>query len=389
MLAVLRSQGACSQADLARKTLLSKGTINNVVKKLLADGLISVQQKNKKEALLSLGVGLDYLASVEVRADNIKVVLFDFSKEQRRSVHFRVKSAASTDSLLPEHLVTSVKSACAESGISPSELACVSIAIQAPIDRRSGSIVTWAGGRFPAWKDLPLATHFELQLGCPVLVDNDANTAALAEWTWGCGKGAEDFFYLLCSEGVGGGMVINGKIYRGGTGVAGEVGHMALEDSGPVCFCGGRGCLHSLVSERAIVTALAGSESAYATLAEVIHAAHSGDAACRRVIFEAGRSLGRAVVNTARVIAPSVIAIGGTLSVAGELLMESLRSSAEVQNLNSISSGTELHLAEIRDPISIGCIAAALAHLGRGITTVPSWMLQDAVDDSVISPNLS
>ena len=384
VLEVLRAQGPCSQAELARLTGLSKGTINNVVKALLGSQAITLQQKNRKEALVVLGLGLSYLATVEVHAYSLRLTLFDFGGQCRRTLLLPNETIADALPTSPEQVLQGLQRLCAEAGIGLSALACVSIAIQASIDRASGSLVAWAGSRLPGWKGIVFADWFAQRLAVPVIIENDANLAALCEWTWGCGKGSKDFFYLMCDEGVGGGLILDGHIYRGGTGVAGEVGHMVIADTGAVCFCGGRGCLHSLISERAILAALSDSESPQSSLAAVIAAARQGDAACRRVLFEAGRNLGRAVANTARVIAPSVIAIGGTLSFAGEFLMTSLESSPEVLNLSSLSAATRLQTAEIADAVTLGGVAAALAHLGCGMATLPAWMTDTALTSTAL-----
>lgn len=376
VLAILRTQGPCSQAELVRLTGLSKGTINNVVKRLLSENIVSLQQKNRKEAWVILGVGLDAIASVEVSTQQIRVTLFDFTR------HLRIEEVTETsaETNTPETVLHLLQLITEQAGIAIADLPCVSVAIQSAIDRASGALVAWSGGRLPGWKDINLVERLEALLGVSVLVENDANLAAYGEWTWGRGRGCDDFFYLLCSQGVGGGMIINGKIYRGGTGVAGEVGHMALDHTGPVCFCGSRGCLHALVSERALLAALSTSESPQDSLAGVIHAAHSGDAACQRVLFEAGLNLGRAVANTARVMAPSTIVIGGLLSDAEDLLLDSIHSSPEMQHLLTLASNTQLHLAELKDAVTLGSVAAALAHLGRGMVALPEWMLVDTIN---------
>ncbi|MFK0092306.1 ROK family transcriptional regulator [Pseudomonas sp. NPDC090592] len=383
VLSVLRSKGPQSQAELVRMTGLSKGTVNNVVKRLLSEGVVSLQQKNRKEAWVTLGVGVDAIATVEVQAQALRGVLFDFDRGLR--FEHVLETDQNRDVLnCPDGVVQLLRYLGEISGVNQAKLACVSVAIQASIDRSTGAIVEWAAGRLPGWRGLKLSHHLEALLGVPVLVDNDANQAAYGEWTWGCGRGCEDFFYLYCAQGVGGGLILNGKIYRGGTGVAGEVGHMALVDGGPVCFCGGRGCLHSLVSERAILTALYTSESPQTSLRAVIDSARQGDAACRRVLFEAGLNLGRAVANTARVIAPSTIALGGLLSTAGDMVIDSMRSSPEMQNMLTISLTTRLVLAEIGDAVALGSVACALAHLGRGIAQLPDWMMGSPVSSDLV-----
>src|SRR5262249_42240912 len=157
------------------------------------------------------------------------------------------------------------------------------------------------------WKDVPLATTFEQALGIPVVADNDINLAALAEWTWGVGRGCDDFLYVASGEGIGGGLILGGKVHRGGNGMAGGIGHVVLEPAGVVCHCGGRGCLSTLAAERAILFALRDMEKPKRSLHEVIASARDGDPACQRVLFEAGRHLGRALATVAKVVAPSVI----------------------------------------------------------------------------------
>ena len=128
-------------------------------------------------------------------------------------------------------------------------------------------------------------------IDAPVLVDNDANFAALAEWTWGTGRGLDYFLYVSASKGVGGGLIIDGRVYRGGTGMAGDLGHLVVEPNGAMCYCGSRGCLPTLISERAILSALRASQTQKGSLDEVILSAQQGDPACQRVLAEAGRYL--------------------------------------------------------------------------------------------------
>ncbi|MGI5461119.1 ROK family protein [Streptomyces sp. CA-249302] len=226
----------------------------------------------------------------------------------------------------------------------------------------------------PAWRDVVVTQTLHEALGVPVHAENDANLAALAEWTWGAGRGAADFLYVMCSAGIGGGLVIDGRIYRGGDGLAGEIGHLVLQPDGPVCFCGSRGCLTTFVSERSILLALAASGNTLTSLRQVIDRARHGDPACRRVLFEAGRHLGRAFANTAKLMAPSVVAIGGVLREAGPLLFDSLVSSVEVQSLKSVSPSIRFVPAALgEDAVLFGGMAMVFTETGQGASALPSW----------------
>jgi predicted NBD/HSP70 family sugar kinase len=161
--------------------------------------------------------------------------------------------------------------------------------------------------------------------------------------------------------------------------MAGEIGHMVLEQNGPVCFCGSRGCLTMYVSERSILLALEASGATKRSLQEVIKSARQGDAACQRVIHDAGRYLGRALANAAKLLAPSVIAIGGTLGNAGPLLLDSLRSSVEVNSLTAVSPTVQFRTAQIKkDATLYGGVAAVLARVGQGVSAPPEWMKRPA-----------
>jgi len=153
---------------------------------------------------------------------------------------------------------------------------------------------------------------------------------------------------------------------------------MELEPTGVVCHCGSRGCLSTLASERAILLELRESESPKQSLPEVIDSARLGDPACQRVLFEAGRHLGRALSIVAKVVAPSVIAVGGTLSTADALLFDGLRSSVEVNNLRSLSPSIRFLTAQVRNRIDApvpGGVAATLSELDQGVSALAPWMV--------------
>ena len=157
--------------------------------------------------------------------------------------------------------------------------------------------------------------------------------------------------------------------------MAGEIGHMMLEPSGPVCFCGSRGCLTTVTSERSILSALRASGGTQRNLAEVIEAAKEGDPACQRVLYETGRHLGRALASTAKVMAPSMIVIGGLLGRSGSLVFKSLLSSAEVNSLKAVSPSIRFRAAEVTaDATLLGGVAAVLEHTGQGASDLSSWM---------------
>ncbi|MFD7708517.1 ROK family transcriptional regulator [Streptomyces sp. NPDC059786] len=375
VLEVLRLDGPSSQAALARRTGLSRATVNAIVKGLKDEGVAEVRPVNGRESLVALVSSNAAVVAVQVNVGSLRAAVFDFGRMTRLDTE--IPYAEGSEDVGIALVSDTVMALAARAGLGPEELAGVAVAMQAPIARATGTIASWAQLQLPAWTDVPIADTLAERLGIPVIADNDANLAALAEWTWGAGRGAADFLYVMCAAGVGGGFVIDGKIYRGGDGLAGEIGHMVLESHGPVCFCGSRGCLTTFVSEKFLLLALEDSGSSRKSLKEIVAAARRGDPACRRVLYEAGRHLGRAFANTAKLMAPSVIAVGGALSEAGPLLFESIQSSVEVHSLRAVSPSIRFVPARLGDDTALlGGLAAVLADAGQGVSTLPEWVRQ-------------
>ncbi len=296
--------------------------------------------------------------------------MFDFkSKRRLRAQHHGSGSPATVMSL--------VNTLASELG--QAAPVAVAVGIEAPIERETGAVAPWASTRLPEWREINIRSILENGLGLPVVVDNDANFDALAEWTWGVGRRADCFLNITCSEGVGSGLIIDGRVHRGSDGMAGQIGHTVVEQDGAVCFCGNRGCLATLISERAIVSALSGSDSPKPDLPAVVQAATKGDPACQRVLFESGRHLGRALCNAAKLLSPRTISIGGLLSGAGTFVLDGLNSSIEVASLRAISPSIEFAIGRLGHRSKLlGGLAAALDVSGQGVSELESWMTLDA-----------
>jgi predicted NBD/HSP70 family sugar kinase len=321
---------------------------------------------------------------VKVREKSVNALLLDFATQTRYSIHTNDLPRYRDQQSSPAVVLDLVRQLVDASQSRGSPVAGLAITIEGPIENATGAIAPWAWHRLPQWKGLDIQQHFSRNTQLPLVIDNDANLAALAEWTWGEGRGCDDFLHITCAEGIGGGIVIDGRIYRGGNGLAGEIGHMVIEEAGELCFCGSRGCLSSFVTERAILASLRNTESPKGSLLEVIQSARQGDAACQRVLFEAGLHLGKALATVVRVISPRTIAIGGTLAAAGDILLEGLRSSAEVTNLRAMGKSPVFCLATvINDAPELGGISALMTQLGFGTSDLAPWMLAAAPPEPV------
>jgi glucokinase len=216
----------------------------------------------------------------------------------------------------------------------------------------------------PGWKNFSFAEWVRAQLSLPCVLDNDANAGALGEFRYGAGRGTEAMAYVTLSTGVGAGLILDGKIYRGKDGLAGELGHIPLSDSGTQCSCGAIGCLESFCSGSAIaerakewgrrdrvgltrMVALSGGRPDCITAKEVAQAASEGDRAAVQIVREAARWLARGLLTVIRVLNPDQIVLGGGVSLAGQVLLDPLRQYLEELGSPTIGYSTGIVIAEL------------------------------------------
>lgn len=217
------------------------------------------------------------------------------------------------------------------------------------------------------WKDVPLAAWLEERLGKPVMVENDANAAAIGEARAGGGKGFRDVLAVTLGTGVGGGVIIDRKIVHGAKAVGGEIGHITMQIGGRVCGCGRRGCLETISSATGIAKEAeerlaAGAESSLRgkelTTRVIFEEAAAGDRLAQEVIDHAIDVLGLALANIGSTINPEVIVVGGGVSKAGDALLIPLREKFAKYALPRVTESTLIRLAELGN--DAGVIGTAL-----------------------------
>ena len=220
----------------------------------------------------------------------------------------------------------------------------------------------------PAWKGRSGLESLGERFGVPVMVDNDANLGALAEYWWGAGRRVRDFAYVKIGTGVGSGHVIGGELYRGSTGFAGEIGHLSIDPDGEPCICGLRGCLATLVGSPALVkrarTLLPeypGSmlEGIEVTMISIEAAALAADPLALRVTREAAEFLGVAVAGMLNLMNPAVVVVGGGITGLGDRFLEPLRETVRMRTRVSSLAGASIVMSDL-GPQSVAVGAASL-----------------------------
>lgn len=371
----LRHGGPSSQAGLSRATGLSPATITSIVRTLVDQGRVETRAVNRRESLVSLAAQRGRFLTASIQTGVLQVLLADFASGRRHRLETPAPEGEGADG--PAALVALVHELLDGAGVTPADLSGLAVGMQGPISRDTGAVASWAGNNLPAWRGVPIRETLEERLGVPTLVDNDANLAAVAEWTWGAGRGSGNFFYVLSSTHIGGAILLDGEILHGADGLAGEIGHMVVDDGGPMCECGSRGCLAVYASQEAILRTLR-AHAAHDSVAEVVEAARAGDLPARGVLFDVGRRMGRALADVGKLIAPDTMVLGGDLGRAGSLLLEGLRASIEVTSLRAVSPRVRFRPAELREEeVLLGGVALLLRHAGADASELPDWLRPD------------
>jgi len=225
-------------------------------------------------------------------------------------------------------------------------------------------------------RDLPLKHVLEEQLLRPAFLDNDANVAALAESRWGAGRRIRHMIHVTLGTGIGGGIIIDRQLYRGGAGSAGEIGHMVISAGGPPCYCGGSGCLEAMASGTAMErmaaeAAAAEPSSSLARLQAEVgrldvplldEAARAGDQLALGIFRQAGRSLGVGIANLINIFNPELVVLSGGVTASFDLLESSMREAVQETAVDLSRETCEIVLSELEEE-EIGARGAALMAL--------------------------
>lgn len=255
--------------------------------------------------------------------------------------------------------------------ISSSQLNSISIAAAGGIDMEKGIITI--SPNLPGWTNISLRSIVEKKYKTNVFLLNDANAAALGEHRFGAGKGANNLIYITVSTGIGGGIIIDGRLYSGASGGAGEVGHMTIDANGPVCNCGNIGCWETLASgtalakevirrinagEKSLLTEMVEGKIENITAKEVSLAAQNGDRLASEVVARVVNYLGTGMVNLVNILNPEIIIVGGGMSKMGGLLFDPLRQIVRERAFKLSAQAVRIVPAQLGD--DAGVIGAAV-----------------------------
>ncbi|MBK7319617.1 ROK family protein [Candidatus Villigracilis affinis] len=294
------------------------------------------------------------VAAVDMGATHMNIAIADFSAKiiAEKSLPLDIRNGPQI--CMPE-VSRSLKELLAENGISQSQLMAVGIGVPGPVITDAGMVVS--PPIMPGWDGYPIRKTLEQELGCAISLNNDAELGALGEWAYGAGRGEKNLAFIKVGSGIGAGLIINQQIYGGTTGSAGEIGHITIDENGPLCTCGNHGCLEAFAGGHAIAlqakklvesgkrTLLSSIPMENLTAQEVAKAARRGDLPAQDIIMRAGTFIGIAIAGLVNLFNPGAVIIGGGVAQSGDLLTTSIRQAVGERSLRASGRGVHITTA--------------------------------------------
>jgi predicted NBD/HSP70 family sugar kinase len=326
----IRAAGRLTRSALVELTGLSPSTVGHAVSWLLSEGRIVESDLEDKgpgsgsgrpATILRLAPSDTPIAAIDFGHSHIRIAIGNSLGEtiEERTLELDVDLMA-TEAL--DLAVAGVDDLCRRHGID--RLGTVVAGTPGPVDPLNGAV------RSPtilsSWVGIAPKQELQQRLGTTVHVENDATLGALGELRRGIGRFHRDFLYVKASHGIGAGLVINGEVYRGATGLAGEIGHTPLAGRSELCRCRNRGCLESVVSVRPLREQILHSHP-YSPVQDTFSFDDFDDAVTQRILNEAGRTLGRVLADLCNLLNPTALIIGGQLGASAPELVEGVRAS--------------------------------------------------------------
>lgn len=350
-----RGPETATQADIARETGLAAGTVSTIVRELAAAQVVTtVAGSGRRGTSVRLARGAGLVAGVDFGHSHVGVAIAEMSGTVLAEARLPLPPGhRHTEGLgRAQEMLTSL---LADVGAEASDLRNIGMGLPAPISDG----VVMSSAILPGWVGVDADKEAAAVLGASVLIENDANLGALAEHRHGNGRGHANVVFVKVSSGVGAGLILDNKLFRGTAGTSGEIGHLTLDDQGPLCRCGSRGCLEAYAATGTALSMMS-EQMPGATIDGIIEAAKHGNVSALRVFEDAGLHLGWGLATVTNLLNPGVILIGGDMAHAGELLLESARLGLR-RHVLAGTSGTPVLVAALGDRASIaGALVLAI-----------------------------
>jgi glucokinase-like ROK family protein len=370
LLRMLRDGGPRSRAQLGDAVDLSRSKLAVEVDRLIERGLVdtaglAASRGGRRSSIVRIA-GRTRFLGIDIGATSVDVAITDGELRVLSHLAEPMDVRQGPDVVIGRALEMAGK-LCADGG--DADLMGAGIGLPGPVSFREG--VPVSPPIMPGWNLFPVREAFSAELGCPVLVDNDVNIMALGEKHAGTARSVDDFLFVKIGTGIGCGLVVGGEVYRGVSGCAGDIGHIRVQDDGPLCACGNAGCLEAFFGGKALARdALAAArsersehlagrlaEAGVLTAVDVADAAAAGDPVAVGMVRDGGRRVGQVLAGLVSFVNPGLVVIGGGVAGIGHALLAEIRGVVYRRSLPLATGNMPIVLSELGD--RAGVIGAA------------------------------
>jgi glucokinase-like ROK family protein len=380
----LRENAPISRAALAEITGLNKTTVSSLVGELIENQFVhevglESGAVGRRAMLLRLNPAAGCIVSGEIGVDFISVIIADFAAEIIWRRQIKINPAMGQGAIV-EQAVALLRQAVEEGSSSCHTLLGVAVGVPGLVDQETGMLLFAPN---LGWKDVPVRRVLQQAFDAPVFVDNEANLAALGEHYFGAAQGYKEVLYISAGVGLGGGVVHDGKLCRGVTGVAGELGHMTMDPDGELCNCGNRGCWETLVSQQVLFRRIKEAiDSGHAsqlseavngdytrlTVPLIVDAARANDPVALSTLACMGRDLGIGMASLVNALNPELVVFGGILSLAWDFMLPAVMEEMQRRTLRWNREAAQVVLARHRFD---ACVMGGVAQVFQDILSEP------------------
>jgi glucokinase-like ROK family protein len=365
-----------SRAEIAQLLDVSRSTVSMIVDDFIAAGLVvergmGASRGGRRPIVLQLNAEAGRVVGVDMGATHLLVVVTDLLGNILAETETPLDIAQGPEIYLHQtyKLVTDNLQAA---HCSLADVRAIGVGVPGPVIVDKG--IVSAPPIMPGWDDFAIRQHLHDQWRKPITLDNDADLGALGEWAYGSGQGESNLVYIKIGTGIGCGILLNGQIYHGVLGTAGEIGHVTISEDGPPCTCGNYGCLEAMaggraIAQRAQLAIKAGqrtqliemNHSHEITARDVAVAAQAGDAVSQQLFSDAGRHIGSAIASLINLLNPGVVLIGGGVTNAGDFLLSPIRQAVNERTMRPSLRSVRIERAGLgRRSTALGAVALAL-----------------------------
>ena len=365
-----------SRVELARQLNLTRAAITSIINDLQAIGLVNEAEgqypSGRKPIVLEINPDRGRVVGIDLGATHATILIANYAAHVIKDVEWQINIDDGPEIVFAQ-VDKHLRKILEEAGLNIEEIKALCVGVPGPVVLHAGMVSE--PPLMPGWDKFPIENYVKSLWNLPVTMGNDAELGAIGEWAYGAGRGEKNLAYIKVGRGIGAGLLLNGQIYHGADGSAGEIGHITINENGPLCSCGNRGSLEALaggnaIARRAIEAVKNGQRTELSEIqpveliqsSDVILAACNGDLISQQILSETGAHLGTAIASLVNLFNPSMIIIGGGVSQIGDLLLEPIRRTVQKRSLRMASKRLRISTALLGKRSSgIGAVVQALS----------------------------